>query len=67
MAASSGRHGDSDVTTTRDGGDVTTGALPPWALPRRRRHACVEHGCGKIYNKSSHLKAHMRTHTGPST
>lgn len=45
-------------------GDVTTGTLPPWALPRRRRHACVEHGCGKIYNKSSHLKAHMRTHTG---
>jgi len=57
----------SDVTEQpgcHSDGDVTAGALPPWALPRRRRHACVEHGCGKIYNKSSHLKAHMRTHTG---
>uniref|UniRef100_A0A5S6QD62 C2H2-type domain-containing protein n=1 Tax=Trichuris muris TaxID=70415 RepID=A0A5S6QD62_TRIMR len=33
-------------------------------LRKKSIHSCHIPGCGKVYNKTSHLKAHLRWHTG---
>nr|XP_020832293.1 Krueppel-like factor 5 isoform X2 [Phascolarctos cinereus] len=38
--------------------------IPSPELDKRRAHRCDYPGCIKVYTKSSHLKAHQRTHTG---
>ena len=45
------REGDNKSVTTKDG-------------KTRKLHICHVPGCGKIYGKTSHLRAHLRWHSG---
>ena len=36
----------------------------PDGKPRKKQHICHIAGCNKVYGKTSHLRAHLRWHSG---
>ncbi|XP_022061759.2 LOW QUALITY PROTEIN: Krueppel-like factor 3 [Acanthochromis polyacanthus] len=56
--------GNNPSVIVRPGAKHPLSAESPDPLKKRRIHRCDFNGCNKVYTKSSHLKAHRRTHTG---
>ncbi|EMP35099.1 Transcription factor Sp9 [Chelonia mydas] len=44
--------------------EAAAGSAPEAEPGRKKQHICHIPGCGKVYGKTSHLKAHLRWHTG---
>lgn len=43
---------------------VNSKATNPDGTPKKKQHVCHYEGCDKVYGKTSHLRAHLRWHTG---
>lgn len=43
---------------------INTKAVNPDGTPKKKQHVCHYPGCSKVYGKTSHLRAHLRWHTG---
>lgn len=57
----------SPSTTVYDQDHLMDASVETLKANCRKLHVCLFAGCNKYYGKSSHLKAHMRAHTGLST